>query len=159
LILAFDSGAGSGFLIAAVLFTILGIALLLCGIFLLYRPYKRAERILSVLAEGLSVRAADETRMYLSPGEEDVAARLYELLASEETFRGAGKQAQFLAIQNQVNPHFLYNTLEGIRGEALSSGNISIAKMSEALAEFFRYTISTVESLVTLDDELRNVKN
>ncbi|MFA7129903.1 MAG: histidine kinase, partial [Sphaerochaeta sp.] len=29
------------------------------------------------------------------------------------------RQAQFLALQNQINPHFLYNTLEGIRAEAL----------------------------------------
>ncbi|NLJ32003.1 MAG: histidine kinase, partial [Clostridiales bacterium] len=67
--------------------------------------------------------------------------------------------AQYLALQNQINPHFLYNTLEGIRGETLNAGLENVAKMTEALATFFRYTISNVENLVTLEDELANVNN
>ena len=69
------------------------------------------------------------------------------------------KQAEYLALQNQINPHFLYNTLEGIRSEALIAGLDSIAEMTEALATFFRYTISHVEHLVTLEDELENIEN
>ena len=60
---------------------------------------------------------------------------------------------------NQINPHFLYNTLEGIRSEALIAGLDSIAEMTEALATFFRYTISDLENLVTLEDELANIEN
>ncbi len=69
------------------------------------------------------------------------------------------KQAEYLALQNQINPHFLYNTLEGIRSEALIAGLDSIAEMTEALATFFRYTISHMEHLVTLEDELENIEN
>ena len=69
------------------------------------------------------------------------------------------KQAEYLALQNQINPHFLYNTLEGIRSEALLAGLDSVAEMTEALATFFRYTISQVEHLVTLEDELANIEN
>lgn len=69
------------------------------------------------------------------------------------------KQAEYIALQNQINPHFLYNTLEAIRGEALTQGMTGIADMTEALATFFRYTISKNENLVTLEDELNNAKN
>ena len=69
------------------------------------------------------------------------------------------KQAEYLALQNQINPHFLYNTLEGIRSEALLAGLDSVAEMTEALGTFFRYTISQVEHLVTLEDELANIEN
>nr|WP_320129259.1 sensor histidine kinase [uncultured Sphaerochaeta sp.] len=69
------------------------------------------------------------------------------------------RQAQFLALQNQINPHFLYNTLEGIRSEALIAGLTSVASMTEALSTFFRYTISNVENLVTLEQELENTRN
>ena len=62
-------------------------------------------------------------------------------------------------LQNQINPHFLYNTLEGIRSEALIAGLDSIAEMTEALATFFRYPISNLENLVTLEDELANIEN
>jgi len=69
------------------------------------------------------------------------------------------RQAELSALQSQINPHFLYNTLESIRGQALIDDNIEIAKMAEALASFFRYSISRKGSLVTLRDELANIKN
>ncbi|MGN0740179.1 MAG: sensor histidine kinase [Treponema sp.] len=69
------------------------------------------------------------------------------------------RQAQYLALQNQINPHFLYNTLEAIRSEALIGGLELVADMSETLANFFRYTISNTAELVTLPDELKNVRD
>lgn len=69
------------------------------------------------------------------------------------------KQAELNALQSQINPHFLYNTLESIRGQALIEGNDEIAKMMEALASFFRYSISRKGNLVTLRDELTNIQN
>lgn len=71
----------------------------------------------------------------------------------------AEKQVEYLTLQNQMNPHFLYNTLDSIRAEALLAGQPSIAGMSEALSKFFRYTITNKENVVTLADELENVKN
>jgi two-component system sensor histidine kinase YesM len=82
-----------------------------------------------------------------------------DMLSSDEAMNLSKRQAQYLAMQNQINPHFLYNTLEGIRGEALTGGLDDIAKMTETLSQFFRYTISNLEQLVTLDDELTNVRN
>jgi len=69
------------------------------------------------------------------------------------------KQAELAALQSQINPHFLYNTLESIRGYALIDDNIDIAKMVEALAAFFRYSINRKADLVTLRDELANIQN
>lgn len=68
-------------------------------------------------------------------------------------------QAQLTALQSQINPHFLYNTLESVRGQALIDGNIEIAKMMEALSSFFRYSISRKGSLVALREELANIQN
>lgn len=69
------------------------------------------------------------------------------------------KQAELTALQSQINPHFLCNTLESIRGQAMLDDNIEIAKMVEALASFFRYSISRNSNFVTLRDELANIKN
>ena len=85
--------------------------------------------------------------------------KLHSMLNTRELINASKKQAQYLALQNQINPHFLYNTLEGIRGEALTAGLDNVAKMTEALSTFFRYTISNVEQLVSLEDELRNIEN
>jgi len=82
-----------------------------------------------------------------------------EIIDTKELIEGSKKHAEYLALQNQINPHFLYNTLEGIRSEALIEGVDSIASMAETLAIFFRYTISNVDKLVTLEAEINNVKN
>ena len=74
---------------------------------------------------------------------------------SEEVMR---ENVKLLALQNQINPHFLYNTLEGIRSEALLGDGASAAKMSELLASYFRYNISNVDKMVTVEDELENIR-
>lgn len=58
----------------------------------------------------------------------------------------------------QINPHFLYNTLESIRGKALADGAEEVADMTEALSSFFRYCIGRKSNIVTLADELHNVR-
>lgn len=69
------------------------------------------------------------------------------------------KQAELDALQSQINPHFLYNTLDSIRGQALAEGVEDVADMTEALSTFFRYSISNRNNVVTLEEELENVRN
>lgn len=69
------------------------------------------------------------------------------------------KQAELIALQSQINPHFLYNTLDSIRGQALQENMPQLAEMTEALSTFFRYSISTKDDFVTLEQEIKNVKN
>ncbi len=69
------------------------------------------------------------------------------------------KQAELMALQNQINPHFLYNTLDAIRGDALKIGAVNIADVTEALSTYFRYTISRTQFLVSIMEELENVNN
>ena len=89
--------------------------------------------------------------------------RLAERFAKRRTRKSSAKifdkQTELTALQSQINPHFLYNTLESIRGQALMDDNFEIAKMVEALAAFFRYSISGKGNLVTLRDELANINN
>lgn len=68
-------------------------------------------------------------------------------------------QAEIHALQSQINPHFLYNTLESIRSEALMQNCGEIAEMTEALATLFRYSISRPGDMATLEQELENVEN
>lgn len=68
-------------------------------------------------------------------------------------------QAEIFALQSQINPHFLYNTLDTIRGYALQSDAKDIAVMTESLSTLFRYSISRPGEMATLREELDNVKN
>lgn len=69
------------------------------------------------------------------------------------------RQSKIDSLQSQINPHFLYNTLECIRSEALLQKCDSIASMAKSLASFFRYSISRKENMVPILDELNNIKN
>ena len=69
------------------------------------------------------------------------------------------RQADIRALQSQINPHFLYNALESIRGQAIADHCPEIALMTQTLAKFFRYSISTKGDVVTVADELENVAN
>lgn len=68
------------------------------------------------------------------------------------------KEAELNSLQNQINPHFLYNTLESIRGAALYHGIHDIAAMSKALSLFFRYSIGE-QVLVSIKEELQHLDN
>ena len=98
--------------------------------------------------------------MFHSPEE----GKLYEFMINNKDenrnlFLASKREAQILALQNQINPHFLYNTLETIRSEAIINGAVNAGTMAEALATFFRYTISNLDYLVQIEDELENIQN
>jgi two-component system sensor histidine kinase YesM len=69
------------------------------------------------------------------------------------------KQANIATLQGQINPHFLYNALECIRGQALMEGAEEIASITQALSRFYRYSIDSKSDVVTLKEELDNVMN
>ncbi len=67
-------------------------------------------------------------------------------------------EARLYALQSQIDPHFLYNTLEIIRMEALASGNEQVSHMIEILSQLFRNSIKG-DRYVRLKDELGFCKN
>lgn len=67
--------------------------------------------------------------------------------------------SQLMALQSQINPHFLYNTLESIRAQAELDDALQISEMTEALAAYFRYNINRGGDVVPLEDELANISN
>lgn len=125
----------------------------------IYIPYKETKKILILFSGGYTLEGLYNLKYHISPETEMTIKKQKEYLDNKELITATKKQAQYLALQNQINPHFLYNTLEGIRSEALIAGMETISDMTEALATFFRYTISNLENLVTVEDELSNIEN
>ena len=106
-----------------------------------------------------STRSTDEPRR-LSFSEQ-LEQMLYESSATkrrEVSTALADTQAEIDALQSQINPHFLYNTLDAIRGQALIDDSPVIADMTEALSILFRYSISRTGNLVTLREEFRCIE-
>jgi len=120
-------------------------------------PYRKWEKLQERFTTGHIIpegQLLDE--VMLAPSSARQVEMIEDLLKSPQMMDLNKRQAQYLALQNQINPHFLYNTLESIRGEALIAGLGSVAEMTEALAKFFRYTITKVENLVSVEEELEN---
>ena len=68
------------------------------------------------------------------------------------------QKAEISALQSQINPHFLYNTLAMIDGIAVMKGEKDISKIAETLGDMFRYSLSGM-SFATLGDEIEQACN
>ena len=66
--------------------------------------------------------------------------------------------SDFKALQAQINPHFLYNTLESINALALIKQEYEISEMIRGLASVFRYSIKNNERSILLKDEIEHVR-
>ncbi|HHX73542.1 MAG TPA: sensor histidine kinase [Firmicutes bacterium] len=145
------------------LFLLIFVAIYLHFVKHVFHPVSTIEKAVRILLRG-------ETEQFLAQNpaaDQDPGARaVREMLAdlrnavnkqySAEILK---RQAEFSALQSQINPHFLYNTLEAIRGQALVEGIDEIAEMTEALSTLFRYSISRKGDLITLEEELSNVES
>lgn len=122
-------------------------------------PLREMDRQFLHFNQGYDPESIFNRKIHFTPAEQQAFRKIQQLLDNHEVNRLSNRQAQYLALQNQINPHFLYNTLEAIRGDALSAGMENIATITEAVATFFRYTISNMDNLVTLEEELANAEN
>ncbi len=146
-------------ILISILSVLLYLFLLIVFYFWILIPYRETRKILNLFINGYTTQGVFDIKHNISPEIENAIEKLKENFYTHDLINATRKQAQLLALQNQINPHFLYNTLEGIRSEALIAKLNTVADMTEALGNFFRYTISNTEQLVSLEDELINVEN
>lgn len=69
------------------------------------------------------------------------------------------KEAEIRALQSQMNPHFLYNTLESINMLAITKGNLDVSDMVSSLGKLLRYTIDNSSKIIMLDEELSFIRS
>ncbi|MBU1141931.1 MAG: sensor histidine kinase, partial [Firmicutes bacterium] len=69
------------------------------------------------------------------------------------------RKTQFIALQNQINPHFLYNTLDSIVWLSENHRNKDVEKAIIELSKFFRMSISSEKNVVLLKDEIEHVSS
>jgi len=85
---------------------------------------------------------------------DEMAAKIQHLIKVNYINEILTKDAQLKTLEAQINPHFLYNTLESINWHAKASNDKDISSMVESLGKLLRSTLSNKESLVTLKYEL-----
>lgn len=87
------------------------------------------------------------------------AAQENELREKEMEARELYANAQLRALQNQINPHFLFNTLNTGAQLAMIEGADRTCYFMEQVADFFRYNISQKSQAATIDEELALIDN
>lgn len=82
-----------------------------------------------------------------------MAERLKENIRREKDYQLRQKEAELSDLQSKFNPHFLYNTLEMLRGRCLQNGNDDVAELITSMSSIFRSLI-TKRSFISLREEL-----
>jgi two-component system sensor histidine kinase YesM len=85
--------------------------------------------------------------------------RINELVTEVYQNKLIQKEAEFKALQAQINPHFLYNTLSVINWKSLKIGAADISHVVTMLSRFYRTALNRGESLTSLKDELQNTQS
>jgi len=88
-----------------------------------------------------------------------MTSTIQDLIEKEYKMQLRNKEAQFMALQMQINPHFLYNTLHTIGGKAVLIGEYEIHEMCRALGDMFRYSFYEGNMEATIRSELVNLNN
>lgn len=126
----------------------------------IYFPISDVEKKVNILLQSKQLK--DESTPTDSPidySDYSLVDILKLLLKRESAAALMKKQAEINALQSQINPHFLYNTLEMIRGQAFCCNSPEIAETTKALADIFRYSISKKGSMIYLWEELANINS
>lgn len=104
------------------------------------------------------VKSADEVGM-LVHSYNKLSERISRLKDQVQMNEAKKKEADILALQAQINPHFLYNTLSSIHWIALMNQDRQIAEMVGALSDFLRFSLNKGEEFCVVQQEVAHVQN
>lgn len=86
-------------------------------------------------------------------------ARIKELVRRNAEEQEEKRKSELMALQNQITPHFLYNTLDSVIWMAEAKQYGQVVKMVAALARLLRLSISRGDELVSIKDEVDHIEN
>ena len=89
----------------------------------------------------------------------DLMKRIRDLAGKLVEERDNQRKSELKALQNQINPHFLYNTLDSIIYMIDKGESQKAEQMIVALSKFFRISISRGKNIIPLKDEIEHVRN
>ncbi|MCI8801441.1 MAG: sensor histidine kinase [Lachnospiraceae bacterium] len=91
---------------------------------------------------------------HMSTQLQDLIEREYKARISRAELEKETNQAKLLALQAQVNPHFMFNALESIRLKAMLKGERETAGMIKYMAKMFRNILEWQDNIITLREEI-----
>jgi two-component system, sensor histidine kinase YesM len=151
---------GLGMIVAAILFSIVAAWWISKSI---YVPIKKLHDVTTTIARQdletlVTAHNADEiTELGLSFN--IMVGKIKELLDAKIEEHENLKKAELRALQAQINPHFLYNTLDAIIWMAEAKRINQVVELVRVLSRFFRITLSKGRDWITIDEEVEHIES
>lgn len=153
-------------IIAVVAFVFIGVLIVVLSIYIsksISSPVKELNRITNQVAKGdLSVRSNLTVGAELGELSESMNLmidKINELLEQVTNEQIRLRKAEFELLQSQINPHFLYNTLDTIVWLAEAGEEKEVVSMVENLSDFFRISLSKGNDVISIRDEIQHVRS
>ena len=126
----------------------------------IHRPYMRCEKMTDRFLDGhIFSEKEDMELLNLTPSIQKQMKMVDRIVRSPQYMDLNKRQAQYLALQNQINPHFLYNTLDSIIWMAEGKKYEDVVLMTASLARLLRQSISNEDETVLIGQEIQYVKS
>lgn len=127
----------------------------------LSKPIKQLSSLMSVVANGnlevdINVPRANIETDVLTRSFQSMVNKIKDLIRTQYESEIHRKNAELKALLMQINPHFLYNTLEVIEGIADYKGVYEISDISQSLSKMLRYSIDLKQDKVRIQKEVEN---
>jgi len=89
----------------------------------------------------------------------DMGQNIKRLIEQEYISKIRQREIELAYMQSQINPHFLYNTLDSIRWMAVIKKQPQISEQIEALSDLFRHALNSGREMTTIREEIEHVRN
>ncbi|QJD84217.1 sensor histidine kinase [Cohnella herbarum] len=106
----------------------------------------------------VEVKSRDEIGI-LGSGLNIMLGRVNDLLVKVKEEQQLKREYEFALVQNQIKPHFFYNTLDLIYVLCKSGENDEAGKATKALADYYRIALSNGKEIITVREEVRNLQS
>lgn len=126
-------------------------------------PIRKLQNLMTTVENGAlefigPIKGTDEIRC-LAHDYDIMVGKIHELMETNSREHELKRKSDLKALQAQINPHFLYNTLDSIIWMGEMGQSKAVVKMTSALSKLFRISISKGNEIITLKDELAHVES
>lgn len=126
-------------------------------------PIRKLSKSMSFVKDGnfditLEYKRNDEFANLIS-SYKDMVSEIKELINKLYVSEINKKEAELLSLQAQINPHFLYNTLDSVNWFAIKHNVPEISTMVTYLSDFFRHSLNKGRNIIAVGDELKQVES